>query len=131
MNAENETRVAPKAKHSGPRRWGTGIAVALFVLVGVILATNPRLRGALLHPIDARRPSANSCIANLKQIDGAVQQWVLQNQMPSTSPYTLSDPNLLRYLRGSALPVCPKGGRYAPGETVAHPPNCTVPGHTL
>ena len=71
----------------------------------------------------------NACIANLKQIDGAVQQWALENKKTSTDTYTLA--NVTDYLKGSAIPSCPAGGTYAPGATVANNPTCTIPGHTL
>lgn len=75
--------------------------------------------------------SRNDCIANLKQIDGAVQQWALENRKRAADPYSLADRNLLAYLRGSTLPVCPAGGVYVGAATVAGAPRCTMPGHTL
>lgn len=71
----------------------------------------------------------NACIANLKQIDGAVQQWALENKKTSTDTYTLA--NVTDYLKGSTTPNCPAGGTYAPGASVANNPTCTVGGHTL
>ncbi len=76
----------------------------------------------------------NSCIANLKQIDGAVQQWALENKKTAKDAYSLTDPNLLQYLKGSTLPICPAGGRYSAGRTVAEAPVCTLAksqGHSL
>src|SRR5579871_5721695 len=37
----------------------------------------------------------NACIANLKQIDGAVQQWALENKKTSTDTYLLTDTTVL------------------------------------
>ncbi len=75
----------------------------------------------------------NSCIANLKQIDGAVQQWALENKKQSTDTYALTDTTLLDYLKGSLLPVCPGGGTYSAGGTVSASPTCSLSGsgHTL
>ena len=72
----------------------------------------------------------NSCIANLKQIDGAVQQWALENKKQSSDTVTTTD--AADYLKGSLLPVCPAGGTYAT-STVAASPTCTksADGHTL
>ena len=69
----------------------------------------------------------NACINNLRQIDGAIQQWALENRQPATAPVTPND--LLRYLRGT-MPVCPAGGFYTVinGSTL---PTCSVPGHAL
>ncbi len=73
----------------------------------------------------------NSCIANLKQIDGAVQQWALENRKVANDPYSLRNPALLSYLKGSILPLCPAGGRYTESATISGCPTCTVAGHTL
>ncbi len=73
----------------------------------------------------------NSCIANLKQIDGAVQQWALENKKAATDTYALTDTTLLAYLKGSLLPVCPGGGAYTEGANVSAAPTCSISGHTL
>ena len=78
----------------------------------------------------------NSCIANLKQIDGAVQQWALENKKQATDTYAFSDTTLLGYLKGSVLPgggTCPGGGTYTEGTTVSVAPTCSLSGsgHTL
>lgn len=71
----------------------------------------------------------NSCIANLKQIDGATQQWALENRKVAASPVDMR--GVVEYLKGSVLPMCPAGGVYRPGPTVSWSPTCTIPGHTL
>ena len=73
----------------------------------------------------------NSCIANLKQIDGAVQQWALENKKAATDTYAVTDTTLLAYLKGSLLPACPGGGTYSAASTVSGSPTCSVSGHTL
>lgn len=77
----------------------------------------------------------NSCIANLKQVDGAVQQWALENKKVATDTYSLTDTTLLAYMKGSRLPECPAGGTYAAASSgVAGSPTCTqgsTSGHTL
>jgi len=75
----------------------------------------------------------NTCVANLRLIDSAVQQWALENKKQSTSTYTLSDATLLSYFKGSALPYCPSNGNYSGGATVADAPSCSLAsnGHTL
>ena len=68
----------------------------------------------------------NACINNLRQIDGAVQQWALENkQAPTASPDTT---DVLPYLKSSVL--CPAGGTtfgnsYTLG-TVSEKPTCQV-----
>lgn len=75
----------------------------------------------------------HSCIANLKQLDGAVQQWAQEHEKKATNTYTFSDPVLLSFLKGSVLPDCPGGGHYSPGAMVSDSPQCSLAakGHTL
>jgi prepilin-type N-terminal cleavage/methylation domain-containing protein len=50
----------------------------------------------------------NACINNLRQIDGAKQEWALENKQPATA--TPTDANIQPYMgRGSngTLPTCP------------------------
>lgn len=69
------------------------------------------------------------CIANLKQIDGAVQQRALETRKRYDSP--VEWPGVLPYFKGSVLPVCPSGGVYSKAAAVAGAPTCSIPGHTL
>ena len=72
----------------------------------------------------------NACIANLKQIDGAAQQWALENKKGSTD--SVSAALITDYIKGGAVPTCPAGGNYATAFTVSGAPTCTVGGaHTL
>src|SRR6185436_14195441 len=48
----------------------------------------------------------NSCICNLRQIDGATQQWALENHKTTNDVPTWT--SLVRYLRNSVR--CPQGG---------------------
>ncbi|KAF0168313.1 MAG: Uncharacterized protein FD161_4977 [Limisphaerales bacterium] len=75
----------------------------------------------------------NACIANLKQLDGAVQQWALENKKAATDTYALTDTTVLAFMKGSLLPACPGGGTYSAGATVSASPSCSLSGsgHTL
>lgn len=68
------------------------------------------------------------CIANLRQLDGATQQWALENRKQANSPVTLQD--ILPYLRDKSAIKCPAGGAYNL-STVSAVPTCTIPGHVL
>jgi prepilin-type N-terminal cleavage/methylation domain-containing protein len=76
----------------------------------------------------------NACINNLRQIDGAKQQWALENHQISTA--SPGSPSLMPYLgRGTAgsWPTCPANGTYAIGN-VSTAPTCslgTSNGHLL
>jgi hypothetical protein len=74
-------------------------------------------------------PSQNACVNNLRQLDGAKQQWQLQSNKTTNDVPTLKD--LAPYLGRTTL-VCPQGGTYTP-ERVGQPPKCSVggPSHTL
>ncbi|MBM3878043.1 MAG: prepilin-type N-terminal cleavage/methylation domain-containing protein [Verrucomicrobia bacterium] len=71
----------------------------------------------------------NSCIANLKQIDGAKDQWALEQKKGADAKWMLDDVKV--YLRGSLMPACPSGGKYTEGANVGASPTCNIPGHTL
>ena len=72
----------------------------------------------------------NACIANLKQLDGAAQQWALENKKSGTD--TVSAALITDYIKGGAVPICPAGGAYTTAFTVSSAPTCTVGGaHTL
>ena len=73
----------------------------------------------------------NACIANLKQLDGALQQFALENKKAASDPYTLASPGVLDYLKGSASPVCQSGGGYTAGASISISPSCNIAGHTL
>ncbi|HRT56012.1 MAG TPA: hypothetical protein P5038_05240 [Candidatus Paceibacterota bacterium] len=68
-----------------------------------------------------------ACLNNLRSLDGAIQQWALQNQKPPGTVVTLND--LAPYLRNQT-PACPAGGTYNL-NTVGTKPACTLPGHVL
>jgi len=70
----------------------------------------------------------NACIANLKQIDGGIQQWALENKKAGSDAVT-SD-NVKDYLKGSQWPACPGSGTYGT-STVSASPTCNIAGHTL
>jgi len=48
----------------------------------------------------------NACINNLRQIDGAIQQWALENKKDSTATAVISD--ISPYLKSAV--ICPSGG---------------------
>ena len=70
----------------------------------------------------------NACINNLRQIDGAKQQWALEKNKASDVVPTARD--LLPYLKDGNFPVCPEGGTYFINSVEALPA-CTIAGHAL
>jgi len=103
--------------------------VEIMIVVAII-----GLLAAIAIPnfVKARTTSqANACINNLRQYDGACQQYALENKQPSTATYTMS---LIRpYVKldsGGNLPACPAGGTYSEGATVTNPPTCSLSGQS-
>jgi prepilin-type N-terminal cleavage/methylation domain-containing protein len=108
------------------------IVVALIGMLSVI---------AIPHWVRARAASQTSaCINNLRQIDGAIQQWALETkQAPTAAVDTsaiLGDTSGNGYLKSAV--TCPSGGtdgtfalNYSV-TTVSDPPTCLiVPGKHL
>lgn len=70
-----------------------------------------------------------SCVMNLRQIDGAKEQWAIDNKKGKEAIPTKSD------LYGGNLhilgePSCPENGRYSI-NAVDELPTCTVEGHAI
>src|ERR1700755_2053069 len=55
----------------------------------------------------------NACINNLRQLDGAVQQWALENQKKNGDAVATTD--VTPYLKSQIMPVEPAGGAYTIG----------------
>src|SRR5437867_11153089 len=91
--------------------------VEIMIVVAII-----GLLAAIAIPnfVKARTSSqANACINNLRQMDGAVQQYALETRLASTATYTL--PLIQPYIKLTStgnLPGCPAGGTYTAGATV-------------
>lgn len=72
----------------------------------------------------------NACINNLRQIDGAKEQWALENKKNTGS--TVGSTDIAPYIKGNAMPTEPAGGTYTI-NTVGTSPSCSNSGkgHTL
>src|SRR4051812_23404983 len=98
--------------------------VEIMIVVAII-----GLLAAIAIPnfVKARQTSqANACINNLRQMDGAVQQYALEKKLASSSSYTLSV--IKPYIKldsNNNIPACPASGTYTQGSTVTNPPTCT------
>jgi hypothetical protein len=114
--------------NGGRRRfsWPFRIALGLVLLGSLVVLTLPAMvRRSRCDP-------KNNCITNLKQLDGAIQQWALENKKLDSDVPDLAA--AAKYLKGGVLPQCPHGGSYAAGKTVADAPTCTKAkelGHSL
>ena len=81
-----------------------------------------------LQQTSVQQAQINGCINNLRQIDGAKQQWALENRKTATA--LVNQTELVRYFKDNAMPVCPAGGVYTL-NTVALAPTCNIPGHAI
>ena len=70
----------------------------------------------------------NACINNLRQVDGAVQQWALETKQSATATVTFTD--ISAYLKSSV--TCPSAGAGAAFSTsytittVSNKPACKI-----
>ena len=86
--------------------------------------------GCALHDPSRHVAAGTSCIYNLRQIDGAIQQAFLASKMPSTYKPTWEE--IRPFLPGGKIPKCPQGGTYSL-VTVVEAPRCSIggPKHSL
>ncbi len=108
--------------------------VEIMIVVAII-----GLLAAIAIPnfIKARTTSqANACINNLRQMDGAAQEWALEYKKPTGTAVTTADITpYIKLTTAGTVPSCPGGGSYNAGWTVDTHPTCTLasatPSHAL
>jgi ABC-type proline/glycine betaine transport system substrate-binding protein len=104
-------------------------AVLAAVGVAAVVVVAARVVPAFLR---ARNTVAsNACVMHLRQIEGAKQQWAVENHKTTNDVPTWND--LRSYVGRSPGQVltCPEGGTYTLGR-VGEPPRCSIGGtHTL
>lgn len=74
------------------------------------------------------RTQRETCIKGLNVIEGAKQQWSLENKKRVGYPVTTSD--ITPYCNQQIMPICPAGGTYTLGS-VGTKPTCNIPLHVL
>lgn len=130
LRKDKATFEKASAENAQLRDWASRVQAENAVVRG----QNQSLAQAQAAAISGASPQVEQthkalCIANLKQLDGAIQQWALENNRKATDDVELRP--VLSFLKGSLLPVCPSRGLYQPGPTVSAAPTCSIPGHTL
>ena len=103
--------------------------VEIMIVVAII-----GLLAAIAIPnfVRARQTSQqNACINNLRQIDGAVQQFALESKASSGQSVSIGQVKpYVKLDRNNNLPACPAGGTYAV-STVSTNPTCSVGGNHI
>ena len=103
--------------------------VEIMIVVAII-----GLLAAIAIPnfVKARETSRlNACVNNLRQFDGAIQQWALETKASANAAVTSG--NILPYIKqktGGGLPSCPSSGTYTISR-VDTVPTCSVATHVL
>src|SRR5437660_11585723 len=99
------------------RRGFTLVEIMIVVLIiGILLAI------AVPNFVKARETSrAKSCVANLKQIEAAKEQWAMDNKVAPTgvTPATTDLYGSTAYIKNT--PACPSGGSYPLGAMDTRP----------
>jgi hypothetical protein len=100
--------------------------------VQLLSGSDPYLFATMKTNLERAKAAAqqNTCINHLRLIDGAKQQWALENGKSLNNIPTWEDIKPYLGRGGSGIPLCPAGGTYQL-NSVAQNPTCTVPGHQL
>ncbi len=98
------------------------------LIIGILLAI------AVPNFLKARETSrTKTCVANMRQIEGAKEQWAMENNQGATSTPTAG--NLSPDYIKSAMPACPSGAAAYVINNMSTNPTCgnvgTNPTHVL
>jgi hypothetical protein len=96
--------------------WVVAIAFTGLLAFAIVI---PNLQPALVN-------SSNACINNLRQIDGAKNEWALETS--KTNGTVATEDDIKPYIKldsNGDLPKCPQGGNYTIGK-VGEPPTCSL-----
>ncbi len=110
-------------KRINKKKGFTLVEIMIVVLIiGILLAI------AVPNFLRARESSrTRSCIANLRQIEAAKEQWAMDNKKGATDTPVQGD---LAPTYVKSYPACPSGGTYTIGNMSTNPA-CNQTGHVL
>jgi hypothetical protein len=124
-----------RIKRSNGALTGEGLALAGlitgYISIALAVVVIPMMVAIAVPNFVKARDTAqkNMCINNLRKIDGAKQQWAMDNGKTADATPTAQD--LDKYIPGGFSSLhCPKGGVYTINK-VNEPPTCSIPEHQL
>lgn len=91
------------------------------------VADVPGESGAQSSNVPADPNARNECVNHLRQIEGAKEQWALEEKKNAGD--SVDEAGVNRYI-SDGIPKCPSGGVYSYGA-VGKSPTCSSPGHRL
>jgi TolA-binding protein len=77
---------------------------------------------------NAGQQALNLCLNNLRTLEGAKQQWALENEKPPGA--VPNEEEIKRFVARNIMPTCPLGGQYS-FNALGQDPTCSIPGHAL
>ena len=97
------------------------VLAVIGLLLTVVIPNYTRARTATQRRI---------CIKNLQEIDGAKQQWAIENRRIDGARVRAAD--IQPYLSGQRMPTCPAKGKYFV-RSIGQDPTCTLDflGHSV
>lgn len=98
------------------------LSIWLLIATAVVIAVIPYFVIPRSHC-----PGPNNCINNLRQLEGAVLQWAIEQRKEASDKVTFND--ITPYLKNPS--TCPQAGTYTVGPVVSNLPTCSIAGHVL
>lgn len=108
-----------KLNRNGTRGFTLVEIMIVVAIIGLLAAI------AIPNFVNARNTAqAKACVSNMKQIDGAIDLFALENNKADGDAVSAND--VKSYIKGNELPKCPAGNKdYVLGGTVNANPSVT------
>jgi len=105
----------------GETKQKLGLLYRTFEVIGLLFVVGIFLAIAIPNYCGSSRSGpgwdANSCINNMRQIDGAINEWALEKGKTNGTVVTANDiTNYIKLNRDGKIPPCPSGGKYTYGK---------------